>query len=83
MNISPKTTSTFSSREFNQDTARAKRAANLGPVFITDRGKPEAVRTALNRVPTNSRDNLPLCLHPTGQKRASRINRSPNAGGIR
>jgi len=30
---------TLSSREFNQDTARAKRAANDGPVFITDRGK--------------------------------------------
>jgi prevent-host-death family protein len=31
---------TLSSREFNQDTARAKRAAAKGPVFITDRGKP-------------------------------------------
>lgn len=30
---------TLTSREFNQDTARAKRAANDGPVFITDRGK--------------------------------------------
>ena len=30
---------TFSSREFNQDAARAKRAANKGPVFITDRGR--------------------------------------------
>ncbi|MBS0407114.1 MAG: type II toxin-antitoxin system Phd/YefM family antitoxin [Proteobacteria bacterium] len=30
---------TLSSREFNQDTARAKRAANDGPVFITDRGR--------------------------------------------
>ena len=29
----------ISAREFNQDTARAKRAANDGPVFITDRGK--------------------------------------------
>jgi prevent-host-death family protein len=34
------TTTTLSSREFNQDTARAKRAAQEGPVFITDRGKP-------------------------------------------
>ncbi len=30
---------TLTAREFNQDTARAKRAANDGPVFITDRGK--------------------------------------------
>ncbi len=30
---------TISSREFNQDVSRAKRAAAGGPVFITDRGK--------------------------------------------
>jgi prevent-host-death family protein len=30
---------TLSSREFNQDTSRAKKAASDGPVFITDRGK--------------------------------------------
>lgn len=29
---------TFSSREFNQDVGKAKRAAEDGPVFITDRG---------------------------------------------
>lgn len=29
---------TFTSREFNQDTARAKRAAAKGPVFIKTRG---------------------------------------------
>ena len=29
----------LTSREFNQDASGAKRAANLGPVFITDRGK--------------------------------------------
>ena len=27
------------SRQFNQDVSRAKRAAKSGPVFITDRGK--------------------------------------------
>lgn len=36
-------TSYFTSREFNQDTARAKRAAAEGPVFITDRGEPSHV----------------------------------------
>lgn len=30
---------TISSREFNQDTSTAKKAARLGPVIITDRGK--------------------------------------------
>ena len=34
---------TLSSREFNQDTSRAKKAANDGPVFITDRGRPAHV----------------------------------------
>ena len=34
---------TLSSREFNQDTSRAKKAANRGPVIITDRGRPSHV----------------------------------------
>lgn len=34
---------TVSSREFNQDTSRAKQAARRGPVFITDRGRPAHV----------------------------------------
>jgi prevent-host-death family protein len=33
----------MTSREFNQDAGRAKRAALDGPVFITDRGKPAHV----------------------------------------
>lgn len=37
------TITTFSSREFNQGTSEAKRAAIDGPVFITDRGKPAHV----------------------------------------
>lgn len=39
MTIRAKTPATFTSREFNQDTARAKRAARDGPVFITSRGE--------------------------------------------
>ncbi len=34
---------TLSSREFNQGASEAKRAANKGPVFITDRGRPAHV----------------------------------------
>jgi prevent-host-death family protein len=37
------TVTTLSSREFNQDASRAKKAAAKGPVFITDRGKPAHV----------------------------------------
>ena len=34
---------TLTSREFNQETGRAKKAADQGPVFITDRGRPSYV----------------------------------------
>jgi len=34
---------TLSSREFNQDASRAKRAAKAGPVIITERGRPAHV----------------------------------------
>jgi len=34
---------TISSRAFNQDVGKAKRAAELGPVVITDRGRPAFV----------------------------------------
>jgi prevent-host-death family protein len=37
------TTTTLSSREFNQDASGAKKAARNGPVFITDRGRPAHV----------------------------------------
>jgi prevent-host-death family protein len=37
------TITTLSSREFNQDASRAKKAAAKGPVFITDRGRPAHV----------------------------------------
>jgi len=34
---------TVTSREFNQDTGGAKRAAQSGPVYITHRGRPSHV----------------------------------------
>jgi hypothetical protein len=37
------TITTMTSREFNQDTGRAKIAAKSGPVFITDRDRPAHV----------------------------------------
>ena len=36
-------TTQMSSREFNQDTSGAKKAAENGPVYITDRGRPAHV----------------------------------------
>lgn len=37
------TITTLSSREFNQHAGEAKKAARRGPVFITDRGRPQHV----------------------------------------
>lgn len=39
---------TLSSREFNQDTSGAKKAARNGPVFITNRGRPAHVLLTIN-----------------------------------
>ena len=51
---------TFSSREFNQDAARAKRAARKGPVFITDRGRPAHVLLSIEEYQkiTNKRKSI-------------------------
>ena len=43
------TMTTLTSREFNQDTAGAKKAAAGGPVFITDRGRPAHVLLSIER----------------------------------
>lgn len=40
MAAQPQPVATFSSREFAHDLAGVKRAAQEGPVFITDRGTP-------------------------------------------
>ncbi len=38
----------ISSRDFNQDIGKAKRAAAKGPVVITDRGKPAHVLLSID-----------------------------------
>jgi len=42
------TITTLSSRQFNQDASKAKKAAKAGPVFITDRGRPAHVLLTFN-----------------------------------
>ncbi len=42
------TISTFSSREFNQDVSKIKKATRQGPVFITDRGHPAHVLLSID-----------------------------------
>jgi prevent-host-death family protein len=62
------TLTTVSSREFNQDVTRAKRAAEHGPVFITDRGKPAHVLLSIGeyRRLTGKRRNIVEALSMPG-----------------
>lgn len=50
-------TKTISSREFNQDTGRAKRAAQKDVVFITDRGQPSHVLMSIAKYKSLLADN--------------------------
>lgn len=59
----------MSSREFNQDSARAKRAARRGPVVITDRGRPSHVLLTIdeyNRLASRGRNVIDLLGVPAG-----------------
>jgi prevent-host-death family protein len=58
---------TISSREFNQDVSQAKRAAQEGPVVITDRGEPAFVllrHEAYRRLVGSSPSILDLLAQP-------------------
>jgi len=60
---------TLSSREFNQDASRAKKAAKSGPVFITDRGRPAHVLLTIEeylRVTKNQTSIVDLLAMPIG-----------------
>ena len=65
----PKPVTSVSSREFNQDTGRAKRAARRGPVVITDRGRPSHVLLTFeeyNRLASRGRSVIDLLGMPAG-----------------
>jgi prevent-host-death family protein len=65
----PKSIVTVSSREFNQDTGRAKRAARRGPVVITDRGRPSHVLLTFdeyNRLASRGQNVIDLLGAPAG-----------------
>lgn len=53
-------TTTLSSRQFNQDTGGAKRAAQAGPVFITDRGRTAHVLLTIDEYRRLKRDRLDM-----------------------
>lgn len=54
------TVTTLTSREFNQDTSGAKKAARRGPVFITDRGRPAHVLLTIEDYRRLSGGNMSL-----------------------
>jgi prevent-host-death family protein len=51
---------TLTSRAFNQDTSRAKKAAENGPVFITDRGRPAHVLMTIEEYQRLSGEHVSL-----------------------
>ena len=73
---------TLSSREFNQDTSRAKKAANDGPVFITDRGQPAHVLLSIEEYRRLSGSNISLA-EAIAQKEAGDFDFDPPKLDIR
>lgn len=62
------------SREFNQDTGGAKRAAQSGPVYITDRGRPSHVLltfTDYERLALNEPSMIAALSQPAGVEEIS------------
>ena len=60
---------TISSREFNQDVSKAKRAALKGPVFINDRGRRAHVLLSFDdyqRITDKKESIVQLLAMPTG-----------------
>ena len=63
------TTKKLTSREFNRNTGNAKTAANNGPVYITDRGKPSHVLLTFadyQRLAANRPNIIELLAQPSG-----------------
>jgi prevent-host-death family protein len=59
----------LTSREFNQDTGGAKKAAEKGPVYITDRGRPSHVLLTFadyERLTRNQPSIIELLSEPAG-----------------
>jgi prevent-host-death family protein len=50
---------TLTSREFHQNSAKVKRAAENGPVIITDRGKPTLVVLTYEDYEASEKKNVP------------------------
>jgi prevent-host-death family protein len=78
---------TFSSREFNQNVSRARKAAGNGPVIITDRGRPAHVLLSIEdyqRLTGTQQNIIDLLSAPETASirfdppRLGRLHRAPN-----
>ena len=61
----------LTSREFNQDASGAKKAANNGPVIITDRGRPAHVLLSIEeyqRLTGNIQNIVSLLAMPNAEE---------------
>jgi prevent-host-death family protein len=67
-----------SSREFNQDTSRIKKAASQGPVFITERGRPAHVLLSIEEYRKLLKDGSSLAERLGGPHPASEIEFEPD-----
>jgi prevent-host-death family protein len=78
----------LTSREFNQETSKAKRAANRGPVFITDRGRTSYVLLSIEeyrRLAGAERKIADLLAMPDGEEiefDAPRLDDLPHAADL-
>ena len=69
----------ISSRDFNQDVGKAKRATAEGPVIITDRGEPAHVLLSI-RDYQELAGGTPNILNLLGDERAAEIDFEPQRG---
>lgn len=75
------TVTTLSSREFNQDTGRAKKAARKGPVFITDRGRPAHVLLTIEEYQRLAGSQMSLAAALAQQGKGDFAFEPPRVGG--
>ena len=74
-------TTLINSRGFNQDTGRAKKAATVGPLFISDRGNPAHVLISIEEYQrlTNQHRNIIEALSMPGLRHACSVALRPFA----
>jgi prevent-host-death family protein len=76
------TVTTLTSREFNQDTSGAKKAARRGPVFITDRGRPAYVLLTIEDYRRLADGNMSLAEALAQPDGADFEFKAPSVGGM-